>query len=56
MTEVTEQYIRDRARKASREFGKEDGWSPERTERARQTMIRRATNAAKKHGYFVEGK
>lgn len=54
MTQVTAKYIRDRARKASREIGKKEDWSPERTERARQTMIRRATNVAKKYGLFEE--
>ncbi len=54
MTQVTAQYIRDRARKASREIGKGQGWTPEHIERVRQVMVWRATNVAKKHGVFVE--
>ncbi len=53
-TQVTAKYISDRARKASREIGKKEGYLPERTEKLRKTMISRATGVAKKHGVFVE--
>jgi len=52
--QVTAKYIRECAIKASREIGKKEGYSQERIDELRKKVIRRATSAAKKHGFFAE--